>query len=46
MVEYIKPIMERKGDKVNTEERNLISVAFKNMISSKRTAWRSITAIE
>ena len=46
MVEYIKPIMESKGVKVNTEERNLISVAFKNMISSKRTAWRSITAIE
>jgi hypothetical protein len=31
---------------VSSDERNLLSVAFKNLISSKRTAWRTISAIE
>lgn len=31
---------------MSSDERNLLSVAFKNLISSKRTAWRTISAIE
>ena len=46
MVDYLKPVLESKGLKVSTDERNLLSVAFKSLISSKRTAWRTITAIE
>jgi 14-3-3 protein epsilon len=46
MVEYLKPVLDSKGSDLTSDERNLISVAFKNLISSKRTAIRTITAIE
>jgi hypothetical protein len=46
MVDFLKPVLDQKGGDVTSDERNLLSVAFKNLISSKRTAWRTIAAIE
>lgn len=46
MVNFLKPVLDAKGGDVTSDERNLLSVAFKNLISSKRTAWRTISAIE
>lgn len=46
MVNFLKPVLDTKGADITSDERNLLSVAFKNLISSKRTAWRTITAIE
>jgi hypothetical protein len=46
MVDFLKPVLDSKGAGVSSDERNLLSVAFKNLISSKRTAWRTISAIE
>jgi hypothetical protein len=46
MVDFLKPVLDQKGGSVSSDERNLLSVAFKNLISSKRTAWRTISAIE
>lgn len=46
MVNFLKPVLDAKGGEVTSDERNLLSVAFKNLISSKRTAWRTISAIE
>jgi hypothetical protein len=46
MVDFLKPVLDQKGASVSSDERNLLSVAFKNLISSKRTAWRTISAIE
>jgi 14-3-3 protein epsilon len=46
MVNFLKPVLDQKGGSVSSDERNLLSVAFKNLISSKRTAWRTISAIE
>ena len=31
---------------LSVEERNLLSVAYKNTIGSRRTAWRALTSIE
>lgn len=45
MLEFLKPVLKRKGE-LQMEERNLISVAFKNLSGNKRTAWRALTAIE
>ena len=46
MVNFLKPVLDQKGGDITSDERNLLSVAFKNLISSKRTAWRTISAIE
>ena len=46
MVEFLRPILREKGGNFSVEERNLLSVGFKNLIGGKRTAIRTITAIE
>ena len=46
MVDFLKPVLDNKGSGLSSDERNLLSVAFKSLISSKRTAWRTIAAIE
>merc|ERR1712156_1144493 len=46
MVDFLEKVLDSKGASVNADERNLLSVAFKNLISSKRAACRTISAIE
>jgi hypothetical protein len=46
MVHYLQKVVEAKTEDFTTEERNLLSVGFKNQIGSKRTAIRTISAIE
>mgnify|MGYP002635998839 CR=1 FL=1 len=46
MVDFLAKVLETKGAEVSSDERNLLSVAFKNLISSKRAACRTIAAIE
>ena len=46
MVTYLEAVLNVKGADVTSDERNLLSVAFKNLISSKRAACRTISAIE
>lgn len=35
-----------RGERLSLEERNMLSVAFKHSIGSRRSAWRSISAAE
>jgi 14-3-3 protein epsilon len=46
MVHYLQQVVNAKSEDFTTEERNLLSVGFKNQIGSKRTAIRTISAIE
>ena len=46
MVKYLVDVLDAKGAEVTSDERNLLSVAFKNLISSQRAACRTIGAIE
>merc|ERR1712156_1030346 len=46
MVDFLEEVLVVKGGSVSSDERNLLSVAFKNLISGKRAAVRTISAIE
>jgi len=45
MLEYMKKVIN-EGKELSVEERNLLSVAFKNSVGSRRTAWRALSSIE
>merc|ERR1712050_270280 len=36
----------QNGEDLSVEERNLLSVAYKNAVGSRRAAWRIITSVE
>lgn len=46
MVEFLKDIVKSNSDDVSMDVRNLLSVGFKNLISSQRSAWKTVQAIE
>jgi len=45
MANAMKKVTELK-DMLSTEERNLLSVAYKNIVGAKRSSWRVITSID
>lgn len=45
MVEEMKTVAEMDTE-LTTEERNLLSVAYKNVIGARRASWRIISSIE
>lgn len=45
MAEAMKKVVE-KFRKLNNEERNLLSVAYKNVVGARRSSWRVISSIE
>lgn len=45
MLDAINNVVNANAD-LNVEERNLLSVAYKNTIGSRRTAWRALSSIE
>ena len=50
MTKYMEKLVEIVGTRadqhLNIEERNLFSVAFKNVVGSRRSSWRVISSIE
>ena len=46
MFAFLKEVIGLKDSDFSTEERNLLSVGFKNLIGANRTAIRTIAAIE
>jgi 14-3-3 protein epsilon len=45
-IKYMEEITKTKQEDLTIEERNLLSAAYKNCVSSRRSAWRSIYGIE
>uniref|UniRef100_A0A1D1ZA74 14-3-3 protein 7 n=1 Tax=Anthurium amnicola TaxID=1678845 RepID=A0A1D1ZA74_9ARAE len=45
MVQYMKDVA-KLGVELTVEERNLLSVAYKNVIGARRASWRIISSIE
>lgn len=47
MVEAMKTVaMSADEEDLNNEERNLLSVAYKNVVGARRSAWRIISSLE
>merc|ERR1719158_2739187 len=45
MASYMEAV-GKSPDELTVEERNLLSVAYKNAVGSRRAAWRIITSVE
>ena len=45
MVDHMKSVAQQPQE-LTVEERNLLSVAYKNVIGSRRASWRVISSIE
>ena len=46
MVDHMKAVANNHNVELSVEERNLLSVAYKNVIGSRRASWRVISSIE
>jgi hypothetical protein len=44
MIDILKPYFEKKDSDLNTEERNILCLAYKNAVGMRRIAWRAATA--
>ena len=45
MVDTMKKVVNL-GQELGVEDRNLLSVAYKNSISGRRSAWRTLESLE
>jgi len=46
MAGAMKDVTKMQTEPLSTEERNLLSVAYKNIVGAKRSSWRVISSIE
>ena len=46
MVEYATAFSQKESNQLSLEERNILSVAYKNVVGSRRAAWRVLNSIE
>ena len=46
MVKYMKTFVENTKEPLSADSRNLLSVAYKNVVGAKRSSWRVIHSIE
>ncbi|XP_069001510.1 14-3-3 protein zeta-like [Embiotoca jacksoni] len=45
MAELMKAVT-KEGEQLSNEERNLLSVAYKNVVGARRSSWRVVSSIE
>lgn len=46
MVEFATAFSQKESNQLSLEERNILSVAYKNVVGSRRAAWRVLNSIE
>ena len=45
-MQAMKEVVKGKAGKLSAEERNLLSVAYKNVVGTRRSSWRVIKSME
>ena len=45
MVDYTKQFAKMGTNELSLDERNILSVAFKNIVGARRAAWRVLSSI-
>ena len=46
MIDYVTEFCKKDDQELTIDERNILSVAFKNAVGTRRAAWRVISLIE
>jgi len=46
MIDYTKQFAKSTAQELSVEERNILSVAFKNVVGTRRAAWRVLSSIQ
>ncbi|OMJ73243.1 hypothetical protein SteCoe_28120 [Stentor coeruleus] len=46
MIEFVRAFTSKDHSELSVEERNILSVAYKNVVGNRRTAWRVLNSIE
>ena len=46
MIEFVRAFITKEHTELTVEERNILSVAYKNVVGNRRTAWRVLNSIE
>ena len=46
MLAYMKRVLLADKAELSVEDRNLLSVAYKNCVGTKRTSWRILDTLE
>jgi 14-3-3 protein epsilon len=46
MIEFVRAFIAKEHSELSVEERNILSVAYKNVVGNRRTAWRVLNSIE
>jgi 14-3-3 protein epsilon len=46
MIEFVRHFISKTTAELPEDERNILSVAFKNVVGNRRTAWRILNSIE
>ena len=46
MIEFVRAFISKEQVELSVEERNILSVAYKNVVGNRRTAWRVLNSIE
>lgn len=46
MAEFMKVVAGKTDTELSSEERNLLSVAYKNVVGARRSSWRVLSSIE
>lgn len=45
-LQFMKEVTEMCEEELENEDRNLLSVAYKNVVGTRRSSWRVISSIE